>query len=200
MAEPHWHWGLIPDTPLTSEERKTLLAEEKSVLKKLQTGQKGYCAACGFPAMAALRGHKQDGRWLGVCPLCRAGLNLALAPEQSQVVFMPETSQIKLNQTLHTIYAWMHSTDRNRLDTADIVFDMLNDRSMYTESLLGVRQLTPGVLLAQVWEMSPTERQGAQRLLQHLRLILFPEAIASAVDYWHKTVYPRWQPIQRKAS
>ncbi|PKM46971.1 MAG: hypothetical protein CVV05_00715 [Gammaproteobacteria bacterium HGW-Gammaproteobacteria-1] len=200
MANPQWHWGTIPDSPPTLEERNALIAEEKRVLQKVQQAQKGYCAACGFPAMAALRGHKQDGRWFGVCPVCRAGLNLAFAPEEAQMVFMPETPQVKINQTLHTIYAWMHSADRNQLDTADIVFDLINDRSMYTESILGVRQLTPGGLLAQVWDMSPTERQGAQRLLQHLRLILFPEAIASAVDYWHKTVYPRWQPIQRKPS
>ena len=196
-----WNWGAIPAQPVTATLRRTLLDQERKTLKTLQDNQHGQCAACRVTVKAALRGHRlSDNKWIGVCPLCHAALDWSRAPAETRLVFLPEYDPAKLNLILNTLFLWMHDPDQDRMDTGDIVFDRLVERVFHTEQLLGTSPLTAASFCQAYWALEPDIQAKLNRLRSQLRLVVFPEGIKRALQYWEKEVYPGMRLSLQEAS
>jgi len=201
QAPPAGHdgfrWGHIPPAPVEPAQQKALFEAEKQALPRLIQDQGGVCRACGFPAGRALRGYRApeppNAPWVGVCPLCLAALDWSRAPRAARLVYLPELSPATVSLTQHSLFSVMYGPNEDKADTADLLFDQIQARGRDLETLFGYFEATPEMVCEAYWGLSEAERAGAPRLVERMRVVIPPQELGRALEYWRAKVYPQWR-------
>ena len=190
-------WGYIPPAPVEPAQQKALLEAERQALPTLIKEQGGVCAACGFPAGRALRGYRAPDEdnppWQGVCPLCLAALDWSRAPDGAQLIYLPEWPHERLNLHLHTLFSVMYGPDADLQDTADLAFEELQLRGQHMQTLFAHFEASPALVCQAYWALSEDQMAGAKRLLEKARVLISPERLGAALEYWRAHRYPQWR-------
>lgn len=191
-----FRWGYIPPARLEPAQREALVRAEQAALGDLIRSQHGICAACQFPAARALRGYRPPGPspspWVGVCPVCLAGLDLTRAPHHSPLLYLPELSPPVFSRMVHSVFALYYSDDPDLADTADLTLDALRPRQRYLTEVLDHWDMHAGLLCETYWTLSEEQQAGVQRLMSGVRVLINREDLGEVLDHWRVHSYPRW--------
>jgi hypothetical protein len=131
-----------------------------------------------------------------VCPFCFYSNRLGLAGMHKSgiIVYLPEISQKKLNNLIHTSWAWQEKEgDSEDASYADALLKQIYERKFDVHNYLGRHSYKPEVLAGVLKDLSDEYYHKRSSALEPFRFFPDIEQFSSLIEYWSKEVYPEWE-------
>tara|TARA_R110000737_G_scaffold350257_2_gene388716 strand:+ start:185 stop:793 length:609 start_codon:yes stop_codon:yes gene_type:complete len=162
------------------------------------------CQQCDFKALKYMRVIAKDScyhdlkpdNYETVCPFCFYSNRLGLAGmhKSGNIVYLPEISQKKLNNLIHTSWAWQETKgDIEEAAYADSLLKQIYERKSDVHNYLGRYAYKPEVLGGVLKDMSDEYYHKRAIALDPFRFFPDREEFSALVEYWNREVYPDWE-------
>ena len=165
----------------------------KKVRDKVLSRDNYICQGCGWKSLQFQEIHHRDSDHSNfrdvnletLCPLCHQLFHPASASISGggYMIWLPEISQIELNQLLFPLFSILKTGPQHPLfSVSKAVWGLLEMRKVFLENQIG--KSDPGVFGQMLLNLSPDDYANRAQTLNPIKMLANPSRFETEIDFW----------------